>query len=139
MYASEVKKVTVERQYDYVMSIIGEYFESENIEAKILVDISTLCDDTIDILLTDGFDVIKITDDDNDGKAIMYEISWENSAENKKGEFKHVNISEKLSKFNNAFSGENFQNLFSELFGNRNHCEADYDPTEDDEGFECYC
>lgn len=139
MYASEVKKVTVERQYDYVMSIIGEYFESENIEAKILVDISTLCDDTIDILLTDGFDVIKITDDDNDGKAIMYEISWENSAENKKGEFKHVNISEKLSKFNNAFSGENFQNLFSELFGNRNHCEDDYDPTEDDEGFECYC
>lgn len=139
MYASEVKKVTVERQYDYVMRLIEKYMENEDVESKIPVDVCTLCDDTIDILLTDGFDVIKITDDDNDGKAIMYEISWENSAENKKGEFKHINMSEKLSKFNIAFPGGNFQNLFSELFGNRNHCEDDYDPTEDDEGFECYC
>ena len=115
MYASEVKKVTVERQYDYVMRLIEKYMENEDVESKIPVDVCTLCDDTIDILLTDGFDVIKITDDDNDGKAIMYEISWENSAENKKGEFKHVNISEKLSKFNNAFPGGNFQNLFSDL------------------------
>jgi hypothetical protein len=94
MYASEVKKVTVERQYDYVMRLIEKYMGNEDVESKIPVDVCTLCDDTIDILLTDGFDVIKITDDDNDGKAIMYEISWENSAENKKGEFKHVNISE---------------------------------------------
>lgn len=136
MYASEVKKVTVERQYDYVMSIIGEYMENEDREAKIFVDITTLCDDTIDMLLTDGFDVTKITADE---KVIIYEISWENSVEDKKGEFKHINMSEKLSKFNIAFPGGNFQNLFSELFGNRNHCEDDYDPTEDDEGFECYC
>ena len=136
MYASEVKKVTVERQYDYVMRLIEKYMENEDVESKIPVDVCTLCDDTIDILLTDGFDVTKITEDE---KVIIYEISWENSVEDKKGEFKHVNISEKLSKFNNAFSGENFQNLFSELFGNRNHCEDDYDPTEDDEGFECYC
>lgn len=136
MYASEVKKVTVERKYDYVMRLIEKYMENEDVESKIPVDVCTLCDDTIDILLTDGFDVTKITEDE---KVIIYEISWENSVEDKKGELKHVNINEMLSKFNNAFSGENFQNLFSELFGNRNHCEDDYDPTEDDEGFECYC
>ncbi|CDC79814.1 unknown [Clostridium sp. CAG:465] len=136
MYASEVKKVTVERQYDYVMSIIEEYFESENIEAKILVDISTLCDDTIDMLLTDGFDVTKITADE---KVIIYEISWENSVEDKKGEFKHVNINEMLSKINTDAIEERISNMFSIFGGNRNHCEDDYDPTEDDEGFECYC
>ena len=136
MYASEVKKVTVERQYDYVMSIIEEYFESENIEAKILVDISTLCDDTIDMLLTDGFDVTKITEDE---KVIIYEISWENSVEDKKGEFKHVNINEMLSKINTDAIEERILNMFSILGGNCNHCEEDYDPTEDDEGFECYC
>lgn len=137
MYASEVKKVTVERQYDYVMSIIGEYMENDDVESKIPVDIFTLCDDTIDILLTDGFDVTKITADD--GKVIMYEISWENSVEDKKGEFKHVNIREKLSKINTDAIEERILNMFS-IFGvNRNHCEDDYDPTEDDEGFECYC
>ena len=136
MYASEVKKVTVERQYDYVMSIIEEYFESENIEAKILVDISTLCDDTIDMLLTDGFDVTKITADE---KVIIYEISWENSVEDKKGEFKHVNINEMLSKINTDAIEERISNMFSIFGGTRNHCEDDYDPTEDDEGFECYC
>lgn len=114
MYASEVKKVTVERQYDYVMSIIEEYFESENIEAKILVDISTLCDDTIDMLLTDGFDVTKITEDE---KVIIYEISWENSVEDKKGEFKHVNINEMLSKINTAAIEERISNMFSILGG----------------------
>lgn len=136
MYASEVKKVTVERQYDYVMSIIEEYFESENIEAKILVDISTLCDDTIDMLLTDGFDVTKITEDE---KVIIYEISWENSVEDKKGEFKHVNINEMLSKINTAAIEERISNMFSILGGNCNHCEDEYDPTEDYEGVECYC
>lgn len=139
MYASEVKKVTVERQYNYVMSIIGKYMENDDVESKIPVDIFTLCDDTIDILLTDGFDVIKITDDDNDGKVIMYEISWENSVEDKKGEFKHVNISEKLPKFNTAAIEERISNMFSILGVNRNHCEDEYDPTEDDEGFEHYC
>ena len=135
MYASEVKKVTVERQYDYVMSIIGEYMENEDREAKIFVDITTLCDDTIDMLLTDGFDVTKITADE---KVIIYEISWENSVEDKKGEFKHVNINEMLSKINTDAIEERISNMFSIFGGNRNHCEDDYAPTEDDEGFECY-
>ena len=135
MYASEVKKVTVEGQYDYEMSIIGEYMENEDREAKIFVDITTLCDDTIDMLLTDGFDVTKITADE---KVIIYEISWENSVEDKKGEFKHVNLNEMLSKINTDAIEERISNMFSIFGGNRNHCEDDYDPTEDDEGFECY-
>lgn len=136
MYASEVKKVTVERQYDYVMRLIEKYMENEDVESKIPVDVCTLCDDTIDMLLTDGFDVTKITADE---KVIIYEISWENSVEDKKGEFKHVNINEMLSKINTDAIEERISNMFSIFWGNRNHCEDDYDPTEDDEGFECYC
>lgn len=139
MYASEVKKETVERQYNYVMSSIEKYMGLESrIEPRILIDI-TLCDDTIDILLTDGFDVIKITADDSDEKVIIYEISWKNSVEGKKGEFKHVNISEELSKFNTAANEKRISNMFSIFGDNRNHCEDEYDPTEDDEGFEHYC
>ncbi len=140
MYASEVKKETVERQYNYVMSIIGKYMENEkDVESEVPVDIFTLCDDTIDILLTDGFDVIKITADDSDEKVIIYEISWKNSVEGKKGESKHVNISEELSIFNTAAIEKRISNMFSIFGDNRNHCEDEYDPTEDDEGFEHYC
>lgn len=133
MYASEVKKETVERQYNYVMSLIEKY---EGLESIITIDLSSVCKETIYLLLMDGFDVIKITADDSEEKVIIYEISWKNSVEGKKGEFKHVNISEELSKFNIADIEERYSSILGD---NRNHYEDEYDPTEDDEGFEHYC
>lgn len=92
MYASEVKKETVERQYNYVMSSIEKYMGLESrIEPRILIDITSICDETIDLLLMDGFDILRITYDNN---IVRYELSWQNSVDGEKGMIKYLNVSE---------------------------------------------
>lgn len=88
MYASEVKKETVERQYNYVISSIEEYM---GLESRIPIDIASVCDDTIDLLLMEGFDILKITYANN---IVRYEVSWQNSVDGEKGEIKFVNVNE---------------------------------------------
>ena len=92
MYASEVKKETVERQYNYVISSIEKYMGLESrIEPRILIDITSICDETIDLLLMDGFDILRITYDNN---IVRYELSWQNSVDGEKGMIKYLNVSE---------------------------------------------
>lgn len=92
MYASEVKKETVERQYNYVISSIEKYMGLESrIEPRIPIDITSICDDTIDLLLMEGFDILKITYANN---IVRYEVSWQNSVDGEKGEIKFVNVNE---------------------------------------------
>lgn len=92
MYASEVKKETVERQYNYVISSIEKYMGLESrIEPRTSIDITSVCDDTIDLLLMEGFDILKIT---YANKIVRYEVSWQNSVDGEKGKIKFVNVNE---------------------------------------------
>lgn len=89
MYAIDVKNTTIERQYNHIMGLIEEFINGKDIDAKLYIEDLSLCDETIELLLMDGYDITLIFADDMI-KNILYEISWQNSIDGKKGERKYL-------------------------------------------------
>ena len=83
MYAIDVKNTTIERQYNHIMGLIEEFINGKEIDAKLYIEDLSLCDETIELLLMDGYDITVIFVDDMI-KNILYEISWQNSIDGKK-------------------------------------------------------
>lgn len=91
MYAIDVKNTTIERQYNHIMGLIEEFINGKEIDAKLYIEDLSLCDETIELLLMDGYDITLIFVDDMI-KNILYEISWQNSIDGKKGEKKYLDL-----------------------------------------------
>lgn len=91
MYAIDVKNTTIERQYNHIMGLIEEFINGKEIDAKLYIEDLSLCDETIELLLMDGYDITVIFVDDMI-KNILYEISWQNSIDGKKGERKYLDL-----------------------------------------------
>lgn len=150
MNAAIAKQKTIEIQYDAIKKKIDEYLENEWCYAKLPINMMFVpLDETIELILLDGFDVIITTKEDNDQKKpVLYEVSWENAVDGKKGRIKYVSVEDDFAKFSN-FVGNLGLAMFPINFGCmsgdyseeqefENEDIEQYDPTEDDEGFEHY-
>lgn len=139
MYAWDAKDRTVEKQYDHIMDMIEEYLNDvNNNDTKISVVSFSICDDTIELILLAGFDVI-IKTNEEDSEILGYEISWENACEGRKGEIKYVNVDEKINRMKDSLSRLLMPFGMPPFdFSARPDDEEEYDPTQDDEGFAHY-
>lgn len=133
MYACDIKQKIIENQYNFVMEKINEYINSDGREVKIPLGIKSPCDDTIELLLLEGYDIIATTHNE-ELDFILYEISWEKAFDGKKGELKKINLDIEEEKLTEKLKG-NFSDILSlvstlskDLLDNREDKNA---PTED--------
>ncbi len=145
MNAAIAKQKTIEIQYDAIKKKIDEYLENKWAYAKLPINMMFVpLDETIDLILLDGFDVIITTKEDNDQKKpVLYEVSWENAVDGKEGRIKYVSAEDELANFVGNLSLAMFPINFGcglDDYSEEQEFENDdieqYDPTEDDEGFE---
>ena len=150
MNAAIAKQKTIEIQYDAIKKKIDEHLENECVDAKVSIDMMLVpLDETIELILLDGFDVIITTKEDNDQKKpVLYEVSWKNAVYGKEGRIKYVSVEDEFAKFSNFV-----ENLGLAMFPINFGCGLDdyseeqefenedieqYDTTDDEEGFEHY-
>ena len=150
MNAAIAKQKTIEIQYNAIKKKIDEYLENECLDTKVPIDMMlVILDETIDLILLDGFDVIITTKEYNDQKKpVLYEVSWEKAVDGKEGRIKYVSVEDEFAKFSNFFGKLGFAKVpinfgcmagdYSEEQEFENEDIEQYDPTEDDEGFEHY-
>lgn len=145
MNAAIAKQKTIEIQYDAIKKKIDEYLENKRVYAKLPINMMFVpLDETIELILLDGFDVIITTKEDNDQKKpVLYEVSWENAVDGKEGRIKYVSVEDELANFVGNLGLAMFPINFgcglddySEEQEFENEDIEQYDPTEDDEGFE---
>lgn len=145
MNAAIAKQKTIEIQYDSIKKKIDEYLENEWAYAKVPINMMFVpLDETIELILLDGFDVIiTIKEDNEQKKTVLYEVSWENAVDGKEGRIKYVSAEDELVNFVGNLGLAMFPINFGcglDDYSEEQEFENDdieqYDPTEDDEGFE---
>ena len=73
MNAAIAKQKTIEIQYDAIKKKIDEYLENKWVYAKVPINMMFVpLDETIELILLDGFDVIITTKEDNEQKKLYY-------------------------------------------------------------------